>query len=457
MLIPEDTMKTLWPDRSLLPMTSLLVALTALLAGAVLWLVHEAQRETAHYDATRTVLAHGQRLVELMASNPAVTNADVTPQTWEWLSRVIDAAQSAESGVEYVTIARKGVVVFHRQTSALDTGVDAARAQAAPPGRTHLAQKRLMIGGLSVPVAVLSRQLASDGDPVVVEVAVRRDAVGRREACAATAIAAMFRVALATVAVAVLLCMTLLVWMIRRERKHQLRRRREEHLAFSGVLANGIAHDFRNPMSSLRLDAQMIEKEISRPDGSRSDRVAELASRIKGTLDRMDKVFQEFLYLSRPAGDRREVVDLRQVVRECMEVMAPRFEYARVTVSASLPDVPLPVPVYAASLKRALINIITNAEQFAGEGGTVTLAATGQGHTAQLDIADSGPGIPKEHRDRVFEMFYSTRPEGTGLGLFLARSAIERSGGTVEAVDAGTGACIRIVLPMQATGKESAT
>jgi signal transduction histidine kinase len=54
-------------------------------------------------------------------------------------------------------------------------------------------------------------------------------------------------------------------------------------------------------------------------------------------------------------------------------------------------------------------------------------------------------------------MFYSTRPEGTGLGLFLARSAIERSGGTVEAVDAGTGACIRIVLPMQATGKESAT
>jgi signal transduction histidine kinase len=299
-------------------------------------------------------------------------------------------------------------------------------------------------------VVVFCREIpTTNSAPATLEVAVRHEAVGSHEAATSSAVTAMFRVALATVATALLASMAIIAWMIRREVRRQAQRQREEHLAFSGVLANGIAHDFRNPMSSLRLDVQMLEKEVSQENGMRRDRVVTLASRIRGTMDRMDKVFQEFLYLSRPADDGREPADLRVLVRECLDIMAPRFEHAGVVPTVDMQDAPVPVSVHPASLKRAIINVLTNAEQFAGSNGAVHVSLAVAGDHGRIEVSDSGPGIPVADRKRVFDMFFTRRPEGTGLGLYLAKSAIERSGGTIEATNASSGgACIRIVLPL---------
>lgn len=449
-----------WTPRntSLALMTAALVGLTAMLATAVLWLVNRVQQETSHTEATRTVLNLGGKVAAILSAHPAVTNFDASDRvSWDGLTGLVDGMHAAENNIEYVSVIRNGVTVFHRPTSSLDSSTTDHPVAAEAGGRTHLTQKRISVRGESVPVVVFSREVrTADATPAIVEVGVRHEAVGNREAATSAAVTAMFRVAMATVVTALLACMATVAWMIRRELRWQEQRRREEHLAFSGVLANGIAHDFRNPMSSLRLDVQMLEKEVAQDAGMRRDRVVSLASRIRGTMERMDKVFQEFLYLSRPESNAHEPADLRVLVRECLDIMAPRFEHAGVGPTVDMPDTPVPVAVHPASLKRALVNVLANAEQFAGSDGSVRVAIAVAREHARLDVCDSGPGIPAADRKRVFDMFFTTRPEGTGLGLYLARSAVERSGGTIEALEApGGGTCVRIVFPLAATSSNT--
>lgn len=438
-------------NTSLVMMTAALVGLTAMLAAAVLWLVSRVQQETSHTAATRTLLTQGGRAVSILAAHPAVTNAEAADKaTLDALTELIDGLHAIENSIEYVSLVRGGVTIFHRPTSPVDGSASDHPVVAAGNGRTRLLQKRISVRGESVPVVVFSREVKSaDSAPVTVEVAVRHEAVGSRQAETSSAVTAMFRVALATVVTALLGCMAIVAWMIRRELRREGQRRREEHLAFSGVLANGIAHDFRNPMSSLRLDIQMLEKEVAHEDGMRRDRVVSLASRIRNTLDRMDKVFQEFLYLSKPEDGGREKADVRALVRECLDLMTPRFEHAGVAIHPEMPDSAMPVLVHVSSLKRALVNVLANAVQFAGSPGSVRVTVSATRDRARVDVSDSGPGIPLAERKRVFDMFYTTRPEGTGLGLYLARSAVERSGGTIAVVDGqGGGACLRVELPL---------
>jgi signal transduction histidine kinase len=105
------------------------------------------------------------------------------------------------------------------------------------------------------------------------------------------------------------------------------------------------------------------------------------------------------------------------------------------------------VLAHEAALSRALMNIITNAEQFAPPGSTVEIAVARDGRHVAVHVLDRGPGVPAHDRARIFEMFWSGRPDGTGLGLFLARAAIEKSGGTLSVAnrpDGGADFCVRL-------------
>jgi signal transduction histidine kinase len=266
----------------------------------------------------------------------------------------------------------------------------------------------------------------------------------------------MFQLSLVTIAAAFAVCLVIVIWMMYREARRERLRREEEHLAFAGVMANGIVHDFRNPMSSMRLDAQMLDREISRGEGCRPVRLSELAGRIRNTIDRLDNVFQEFLYVSKPPSTQRERVDLKACVRECLAMLRPRLNEAGVQAEAEMPADDVFVSGYQSSLQRALINVVINAEQFSARGSRITVRISREEKEAFVDVLDRGPGIPQSDRQRVFEMFYSSRPGGTGLGLFLARAAVERCGGKIKALNNPEGgACIRITLLCQNPGFSS--
>jgi two-component system C4-dicarboxylate transport sensor histidine kinase DctB len=264
---------------------------------------------------------------------------------------------------------------------------------------------------------------------------VARRAVEREEWAAVRAIDSMYRLGLATVAAAFALCLALVAWVARREEARERARRREEHLAFSGMLANGIVHDFRNPMSSLRLDAQMLAKEAAKGTSSRPERMAELAERMRSTLDRMDRIFREFLTLARPdAGPVPERADLVACARECAEMMAPRYEAAGMRLELDAPG-PAPFAGPSAGAKRAILNLLLNALQHGKAPGPVRLSVEEKADRVALEVEDNGPGLPRADREKAFGMFWTTRPQGTGLGLFMARLAVENGGGRIAAID----------------------
>lgn len=436
---------------SLVLLTALLVLLIAVLAGGSLWILRRMHSTSAHAEAARLVLDKGELIVAHLSDQPIVRGASEPAGAWSGFEDQVHAMHTLENGLQYVSVSKNGATVFQKQTRGLADGV---AGQVAPaevrPGDVTLARRLLDLGGEAVPVVVFTRRfVGDDGTAREVEVAVRKDTVAREEHATSTALASMFKLSLLTVLGSFGVCALLVVWMMRREIGRERQRRVEEHLAFAGVLANGIVHDFRNPMSAMRLDVQMLNREVAKGPESRPARLSELASRVQHTLDRMDKVFQEFLYMSRPPSDQRERTDLTSNLRECAAILHPRFEQAGVEVELDLPPQALPVLAYPSALQRALMNIMINAEQASPRGGKVRVRVARVDHSVRIDVSDNGPGVPAADRARIFEMFYTTRPSGTGLGLFLARTAIGRCGGSIQVLDADPqGACFRITLPV---------
>lgn len=435
--------------------TVLLLALltSALIAGGILVFLKGQHDKQAHLAATETVLREGEGLLNALCDLGLACSTNPAPAEWRRFSTVVDSAFSVRKDVQSVSVSRNGVTVFHRQAGGLrqppsQPGWTAPDSH--PATETEMSQGSIEIGGVLQPVFVIARTVAlGDGSKVVTEATFKREAVGTEELTARTLVSSLFAFSITVLVLSFAACALVLTIAVTRDRRREERARQEEHLAFSGVLANGILHDFRNPMSAVRLDAQMLGKEMRRQEGFRPDRVRDLSERIARTMDRMDKVFQEFLFLAKPADEKPESVEIEQVVRECSDTLAPRVEQAGVSITVTrLTDELPPAAAFPFALRRALLNILMNAVQFAPKGSEITVTLAHRNNRIITDVLDRGPGIPAGKRQEIFGMFVTGRPEGTGLGLFLARTAIRRCNGDVQAFPRdGGGADLRITLP----------
>jgi len=431
--------------------TAALVLVIAVLAGSSLLILRSMQNRSAHVSAAMSVMDLGRVMTAHFGSQDIVTLKQPAEEEWSSFSSQVRSICAMEKGVQYVSVIRDGVTLFHEQRGSFGS---IGRDEGDRRGEDDAikVRRRLMdVGGEAVPVVVFSSEVVGeDGGRTLVEVAIRRDTVAREKLPSEYAIATMFKVTFATVVVSFSVCIFLVVWMMRREVVREARRREEEHLAFAGVMANGIVHDFRNPMSSLRLDVQMMGREMEKESGHDIAKIRNLAERSRKTVDRMDKVFEEFLYVSKPPSDKRETVDLRACLNECVSILEPRNQKDGIKVTLDVPEGAVDVLVYRASFNRALMNVVLNAEQFAPKGrGQIEINVSRNGAYAVIEVIDNGPGVSVTDRGSIFEMFVSGRPGGTGLGLFFARTAIESSGGTISESNRDQGgACFRIEVPL---------
>ena len=442
-------MKIAWKRRGSHAWTAALwVALIALLAGAGLFALRHWHNRAIHEMAAQAVAERGQWLAMNLALRAASSTArDDGGGSWQDFSELLRSLREVEGDLEYVSVRREGVTLFQEHMDGTERSADASDWSFTEP--VQIGRQNLSAGEGRIPVVTFTVAMTHPRrEPVELELGLRRRAVEREEWAAANAVESMYRLSLVAMGACFGICLVLVAGMMRREERREQARRREEHLAFSGMLANGIVHDFRNPMSSLRLDAQMLAKESERGEGARPERMGELAGRMKHTLDRMDKVFQEFLMLARPGESPVERLDLAACARECIEMLAPRFEAAGVTPVLQADPGALIIRASAPAVKRALMNVLLNALQHAGAGGQVCVEGSREAGRVRLDVCDTGPGIPPGSRERIFEMFFTTRPQGTGLGLFLARTAVENNGGVLGVADAGgPGARLRMAFP----------
>ncbi len=409
-----------------------LVASIAVLAATNLWYLRRLQSQNVHTMAAQSALDFGAGLARHLAAEPAVVVQGSNPERWNELSRLVHSIKRVEPSLQYVSVIENGVIVFHDDVS--PAARNGAATNAAGTEAPVLVGRTLLNTGQAIsPVMTFTVPFMVGGTERRVEVALLKDAVARREEQAATALAVMFRLSLATLIVAFGMAVVFVGWFMRHELERERRRRAQEHLAFAGALADGIIHDVRNPMSSLRLDLQMLHKEAGKGPSSRTERIGELADRARRTMDRVDAVMREFLYVSRPEPSARERVDMAACLRDCVDLLGPRFEAAGVRLQIEAPPDAATALGFGVGIKRALINVLTNAKQVSPPGGTVTVRISSADAAVVVQVDDEGPGIPHKELARIFDMFVTHRAGGTGLGLHLARAAVENSGGTIGA------------------------
>ena len=432
--------------------TAVLVMTIAILAVGGLWVIRNIYHQSTRVTAARSVIDSGRMIAAQLANQPVVRSEDARKEDWAEFSRLVRSLRTVDRNLQYVAVSVNGVEVFHEQLSGMNGSLllPARSGAGADPEDVLLGREILVAGTNTIPLVVFKANVAGvAGRPCTVQVGVRKEALEQEQNMPAVEITGIFQISVATVFVGFCVCAVLVVLIMRRDAKREASRRAEEHLAFAGVLANGIVHDFRNPMSSLKLDVQMMQKEALKPREGKPGRIADLATRAGGTIDRMDKIFQEFLFLSRPGPDARETVRLNVCIRDSLDMLAARFEQAGVAVKAELAEGDVEVTGQTVGLKRAIVNVLTNAEYFSPKGGTVLVRCFIEKESAVIEVCDQGPGVPESEKERIFEMFVTNRAGGSGLGLALARTAVENSGGRIGVANRPEGgACFRIVLPL---------
>jgi signal transduction histidine kinase len=231
-----------------------------------------------------------------------------------------------------------------------------------------------------------------------------------------------------------------------REARERLRDelRRSEHLASLGTLLAQVAHEVRNPLAGIRSTVQLWQRLPA------ESRTPESLAAVIAAVDRLDALLHQLLYFSRSENSDRQLVNLNGIVRDSLELLRAQAAQQNVTVDTDL-DSNLPeIRGSAPALRRVSLNLATNALQSMPEGGRLICRTRRRPDgSVELEIADTGTGIDPAIRARLFEPFFTTRPQGTGLGLALCREIILQHDGRIELEPASPhGTVCRVAFPV---------
>jgi len=224
---------------------------------------------------------------------------------------------------------------------------------------------------------------------------------------------------------------------------------RQEKLAVLGTLTAGIAHEIRNPLTSLKACIYTLEKHLQNVPAVRKD-----TDMLSAEISRLERIVRDALSFARPADPKLETIAAETVIREVQGLMSPDLEKRGVRLIIETSQ-ELLIRADSGHLKQVLINLVRNAAEAIDGAGTVTLrtraarAPLGGRETEAviLEVADNGKGIPPEVEKRLFDPFFSTKETGTGLGLPIAARIVERHGGMLQyQTQPGRGTTFGVVL-----------
>lgn len=215
------------------------------------------------------------------------------------------------------------------------------------------------------------------------------------------------------------------------------------------VLAGGLAHEIRNPLSTMQMNLGLLAEDFQQPEDDRDRRALKKIDRVRKECHRLQGILEDFLRFVRVQDLRAATADLNAVVEEvrdfCEGEGLAQGIVSRAAYDPTLPPIPLDVDLF----KQALFNLIRNAQIAMPDGGDLILTTRCDGDSAVLDITDTGVGIPPEIQSKIFDAFVSTRPGGSGLGLPTTRKIVEAHGGTIALEsEVGKGTKFTIRLPI---------
>lgn len=229
-----------------------------------------------------------------------------------------------------------------------------------------------------------------------------------------------------------------------REERQRAAQERRERLAAIGELCTGVAHGIRNPLASIHSSAELIV-DLGRMDDDSRRRAQDILSECRRLSSRVTRL----LNFARASERPRMRLDVGPVIRTAIAELQSEFDRRGVGVAVEGCDGALPVCADTDEMATLWIELLSNAMEHSPSGAAVCVVARREAERIVVDVHDAGPGIPPEHVGRIFELFYTTRPEGTGIGLAWARRVAESLGGRIELVTDGlTGTTFRVTLPV---------
>jgi len=220
-------------------------------------------------------------------------------------------------------------------------------------------------------------------------------------------------------------------------------------LSANSRLTRGVAHEVKNPINAIVLHLHLLQTKLQQIDpGTRRHMDV-----IGNEIHRLDRVVQILVDFTRPRELRLEQVDLRRLLEDVALLAAPDAEQHGVSLARSLPGEPLFVKVDPDFMKQAILNIVINGVQAMTQGGQLTIGARREEGMVLTEIHDTGGGIPKEVQEKIFELYFTTKKDGSGIGLAQTYQILQWHYGTVdfETVE-GQGTTFRLRIPLAESG-----
>jgi signal transduction histidine kinase len=222
-------------------------------------------------------------------------------------------------------------------------------------------------------------------------------------------------------------------------------------LSASGRVTRGVAHEVKNPINAIVLHLQLLQNKLAsqEPDTRRHMDI------IDSEIGRLDRVVQTLVDFTRPRDLHLEETDFRSLLEDVAQLAAPDAEQHGVRIDLHLPELPLPVRVDNDLMKQAILNVVINGVQAMTGGGVLTISARRENGTVLAEVQDQGPGIPKEMHDKVFELYFTTKKEGSGIGLAQTYQILQWHYGSVDFESAEmSGTVFRFQIPVMGTEAE---
>jgi signal transduction histidine kinase len=237
-------------------------------------------------------------------------------------------------------------------------------------------------------------------------------------------------------AIASVIFIPLVVFSIRRAvsktREFEKRAMHSERLAFVGTLAGGLAHEIKNPLSTLSINLQLLMEDVQSMNGEKSKKVYTRIHALQKEVQRLEDILNDFLRYAKGQKLELENCNINDVVDEVVDFITPEIKQKQIQLLKSY-DTHVPFCQLDVNLvKQAILNVIINAEQAMEHGGELMIRTSGDKKFIQIDITDTGAGMPKDMLDKIFQVYYSTKKTGTGLGLPTAKRIIEEHKGTIS-------------------------
>lgn len=245
-----------------------------------------------------------------------------------------------------------------------------------------------------------------------------------------------------------------------------------EQIVELAALTGGLAHEIRNPLSTLKINLQLLDedwRQIESPTARRPGDPQDVARRSRRRLaalvdeaNHLERILQDFLQYVGKRELKRRPCDVSDMIRGLVDFYRPQAQAHAIDLRVSLPPQPLLCDIDPSVMKQALLNLLINAQQAMPDGGAIFIQAGPHGDASvRIDLIDTGPGIPADRQRQIFQAYYSTKKGGSGLGLATTRQIVREHDGRIHLFsEPSRGSCFTILLPRitsdQAAGQRPA-